>query len=90
MKNKSMSFGWYALYVSTPTLIFLISRIFMKGFDTVFTFLFAAVVTLSSVSAYYLTNKSFNKIRSDRMIGITIPLAFVLMVVLAILINILI
>lgn len=78
------------MYVSIPTLIFLISRIFMRGFDPIFTLFFFIVLSLGAISSYYLTNKSFDKIRTDRMIGLSIPLAIVFMVILAILVNILI
>ncbi len=78
------------MYVSIPTLIFLISRIFMRGFDPIFPLFFFIVLSIGAISSYYLTNKSFDKIRTDRMIGLSIPLAIVFMVILAILVNILI
>ncbi|MCI7238680.1 MAG: hypothetical protein MR512_03495 [Anaerococcus sp.] len=62
----------------------------MRGFDPIFTLFFFIVVSLGAISSYYLTNKSFDKIRTDRMIGLSIPLAIVFMVILAILVNILI
>jgi hypothetical protein len=90
IKNKYISFGWFALYVYVPTLIFLISRVFIKEFDIVFTALFFTVVTVSSLSAYYITNKSLDKIKADKLIAQTIPLSFVFMIILAILVNVLI
>ncbi|MDD7045104.1 MAG: hypothetical protein SOU08_06720 [Anaerococcus sp.] len=62
----------------------------MRGFDPIFTLFFFIVLSLGDISSYYLTNKSFDKIRTDRMIGLSIPLAIVFMVILAILVNILI
>jgi len=40
--------------------------------------------------SYYLTNKSFGKIDSEKLIGMTIPIGFLIFLVFAILINILI
>lgn len=89
MKNKYISFGWFALYVYVPTFIFLVSRIFIKEFDIVFSALFFVVVTVSSLSAYYMTNKSLDKIKADKLIAQTIPLSLVFMFILAILVNML-
>ncbi|WP_394024485.1 hypothetical protein ACF3NF_07835 (plasmid) [Anaerococcus martiniensis] len=90
IKNKYISFGWFASYVYVPTFIFLISRIFIKEFDIVFSALFFTVVTISSLAAYYMTNKSLDKIKADKLIAQTIPLSFVFMIILAILVNVLI
>ena len=88
-RNKQTSFKWYLIYFYIPTFIFLISRIFIKGFDPVFTLEFFTVITVSFVMSYYLTNKSFGKIDSEKLIGMTIPIGFLITLVFAILINIL-
>ena len=86
-KNKQTSFKWYLMYFYIPTFIFLISRIFIKEFDPVFTLEFFTVVTVSFVMSYYLTNKSFGKIDSEKLIGMTIPIGFLIFLVFAILLN---
>lgn len=89
IKNKQTSFKWYLIYFYIPTFIFLISRIFIKEFDPVFTLEFFTVITVSFVMSYYLTNKSFGKIDSEKLIGMTIPIGFLISLVFAILLNVL-
>lgn len=88
-KNKQTSFKWYLVYFYIPTFMFLISRIFIKEFDPVFTLEFFTVITISFVMSYYLTNKSFGKIDSEKLIGMTIPIGFLISLVFAILLNVL-
>ena len=88
-KNTYTSFFRYLSYIYTPTLIFLISRIFIKNTDIIFSGLFFAVITIASVTSYYLINGSFGTIESSKLIGKVIPLTFLISIVFAIMLNIL-
>ncbi|MFW3454960.1 hypothetical protein ACN68H_08385 [Aerococcus viridans] len=87
--NTQTSFFRYLSYIYIPTLIYLISHVFIKNTDIIFIGLFFAVITIASFSSYYLVNKGFGTISSSKLIGKVIPLTFIISIILAILLNIL-
>lgn len=89
VNNKNITFLNGLGYLYIPTLIFLISGYMMRDYDLIFISSFFTVVTLAYFSSYYIVNKSFDKIKGERFIGLVVPLMFVISVVLAIILNIL-
>lgn len=87
LKKKDMFLNciWY-MYIFR---LFFISKAFRDKFDIIFSALFFTVVTVNSLSSYYITNKNLESIKADKLIALTIPLSFLFMIVLAMFLNIL-
>ncbi|MGL9972831.1 hypothetical protein IGI80_003766 [Enterococcus sp. DIV1420a] len=76
MYNKKISISNYLLYAYVPTLIFLVSQNILKNIDLVFSGLFFTCITITSISSFYIVNRSLAPVSISKLLGLVIPLNF--------------
>ncbi|MDU4025779.1 MAG: hypothetical protein E7H32_03735 [Anaerococcus sp.] len=74
-------------YVYIPIFIFLIAGTLIRNYNVVFIFSFFIIITISYFSAYYIVNKNYSKIHTNKFIESVIPLIFIISAILSILVS---
>lgn len=85
--RKNITFLRGLGYIYLPIFIFLFSGYFIKDYDMSFVVLFFTIITLSYLLSYYLVNKTYSIIKTEKFIGMVIPLIFIISLILAIIFN---